>query len=123
MVLIVVGFEVLVTGPAFKEDECAGSLPVRERAAFKASWVVSADRLQSVEGFLRSASCPAFTRKTGVSQTSRQDFTALALMSMEVRLGAMEGRDVDRTPIAPTLVVRKSSTRASPHHSNSPEPC
>ncbi|MDQ0851650.1 DNA-binding LacI/PurR family transcriptional regulator [Arthrobacter sp. B3I9] len=46
--------------------------------------------------------------------TVRQDFTALALMSMEVLIGAMEGREVDRTPIAPTLVVRSSSTRAAP---------
>lgn len=44
--------------------------------------------------------------------TVRQDFNALAHMSMEVLLGAMEGRDVDRTPIAPTLVVRDSSIRA-----------
>lgn len=47
--------------------------------------------------------------------TVRQDFTALAHMSMEVLLGAMEGREVDRTPIAPTLVVRESSTRATRH--------
>jgi DNA-binding LacI/PurR family transcriptional regulator len=53
--------------------------------------------------------------------TVRQDFTALALMSTEVLLGAMEGRDVDRTPITPTLVVRNSSTRATSDHSNSPE--
>jgi DNA-binding LacI/PurR family transcriptional regulator len=53
--------------------------------------------------------------------TVRQDFTALAHMSMEVLLGAMEGRDVDRTPIAPTLVVRNSSTRATSDHSNSPK--
>ncbi|MBT2568804.1 LacI family DNA-binding transcriptional regulator [Arthrobacter sp. ISL-85] len=46
--------------------------------------------------------------------TVRQDFTALALMSMEVLVGAMEGREVDRTPIAPTLVVRNSATRAVP---------
>lgn len=46
--------------------------------------------------------------------TVRQDFTALALMSMEVLLGAMEGREVDRTPIAPTLVVRDSARRATP---------
>lgn len=45
--------------------------------------------------------------------TVRQDFTALALMSMEVLLGAMEGRDVDRTPIAPTLVVRSSARQAA----------
>jgi DNA-binding LacI/PurR family transcriptional regulator len=46
--------------------------------------------------------------------TVRQDFTALALMSMEVLLGAMEGRDVDRTPIPPTLVVRESSAAPPP---------
>jgi DNA-binding LacI/PurR family transcriptional regulator len=46
--------------------------------------------------------------------TVRQDFTALALMSMEVLIGAMEGREVDCTPIEPTLVVRNSSTRAAP---------
>jgi DNA-binding LacI/PurR family transcriptional regulator len=45
--------------------------------------------------------------------TVRQDFTALALMSMEVLIGAMEGQEVDRTPIAPTLVVRNSATRAA----------
>ena len=45
--------------------------------------------------------------------TVRQDFTALALMSMEVLMGAMEGQEVDRTPIAPTLVVRNSSTQAT----------
>jgi DNA-binding LacI/PurR family transcriptional regulator len=45
--------------------------------------------------------------------TVRQDFTALALMSMEVLIGAMEGQEVDRTPIAPTLVVRNSSTQAT----------
>ncbi|HET7782632.1 MAG TPA: LacI family DNA-binding transcriptional regulator [Dehalococcoidia bacterium] len=52
--------------------------------------------------------------------TVRQDFNALALMSMEVLLGAMEGRDVDRTPIAPTLVVRNSSIRAASHSRNVP---
>ncbi|MFC9772528.1 MULTISPECIES: LacI family DNA-binding transcriptional regulator [unclassified Pseudarthrobacter] len=46
--------------------------------------------------------------------TVRQDFHALALMSMEVLIGAMEGQEVDRTPIAPTLVVRESSARAVP---------
>ncbi len=45
--------------------------------------------------------------------TVRQDFTALALMSMEVLVGAMEGREVDRTPTAPTLVVRNSSMQAA----------
>lgn len=53
--------------------------------------------------------------------TVRQDFNALALMSVEVLLGAMEGRDVDRTPIAPTLVVRNSSTRAGSHSTNTPD--
>jgi DNA-binding LacI/PurR family transcriptional regulator len=54
--------------------------------------------------------------------TVRQDFTALALMSTEVLLGAMEGRDVDRTPIAPTLVVRNSSTRAASHSTSPNDP-
>ncbi|MFJ4209231.1 LacI family DNA-binding transcriptional regulator [Paenarthrobacter sp. NPDC089675] len=45
--------------------------------------------------------------------TVRQDFTALALMSMEVLIGAMEGREVDRTPIAPALVVRSSAVPAT----------
>ncbi|HSG41149.1 MAG TPA: substrate-binding domain-containing protein, partial [Thermoanaerobaculia bacterium] len=49
--------------------------------------------------------------------TVRQDFAALATMSMEVLTGAMEGREVNRTPIAPTLVVRNSSTRATAHKS------
>ena len=46
--------------------------------------------------------------------TVRQDFTALAHMSVEVLIGAMEGQEVDRTRIAPTLVVRNSSSRATP---------
>lgn len=50
--------------------------------------------------------------------TVRQDFTALALMSMEVLIGAMEGREVDRTPIPPTLLIRDSAipafTRGNP---------
>ena len=53
--------------------------------------------------------------------TVRQDFTALALMSTEVLLGAVEGREVDRTPIAPTLVVRGSSRRATSRHSDPPK--
>jgi hypothetical protein len=32
-----------------------------------------------------------------------------------VLLGAMEGRDVDRTPIPPTLVVRNSARKATSH--------
>jgi DNA-binding LacI/PurR family transcriptional regulator len=52
--------------------------------------------------------------------TVRQDFTALALMSMEVLISAMEGREVDRIPIKPTLVVRNSSTRAA-SRKNAPE--
>lgn len=53
--------------------------------------------------------------------TVRQDFTALALMSMEVLLGAMEGRDADRTPTAPTLVVRNSAAPAASRPSSAPE--
>ncbi|MFD1338749.1 LacI family DNA-binding transcriptional regulator [Microbacterium lemovicicum] len=46
--------------------------------------------------------------------TVRQDFTALAHASIEVLLGAIGGREVDREPIAPTLVVRRSVVPASP---------
>jgi len=45
--------------------------------------------------------------------TVRQDFPALARGTIEVLLGAVEGRDVDRTPSVPTLVVRDSTIRAS----------
>jgi DNA-binding LacI/PurR family transcriptional regulator len=48
--------------------------------------------------------------------TVRQNFNALALMSTEVLIAAMEGRDVDRTPVVPTLVVRNSSIRAASHN-------
>jgi hypothetical protein len=37
---------------------------------------------------------------------------------MDVLRGAIEGREVDRTPIAPTLVVRNGSTRAAPRKSH-----
>lgn len=41
--------------------------------------------------------------------TVRQDFPALARGSLGVLIGAIEGREVDRTPQAPTLVVRNST--------------
>jgi DNA-binding LacI/PurR family transcriptional regulator len=41
--------------------------------------------------------------------TVRQDFTALAHASIEVLLGAIEGREVDRAPSEPTLVARNSA--------------
>jgi len=44
--------------------------------------------------------------------TVRQDFTALAHASIEVLLGAIEGRDVDRAPSTPLLVRRQSAIRA-----------
>ncbi|WP_434811710.1 LacI family DNA-binding transcriptional regulator [Microbacterium sp. bgisy189] len=44
--------------------------------------------------------------------TVRQDFTALAHASIEVLLGAIEGRDVDRAPSRPVLVPRHSAARA-----------
>jgi DNA-binding LacI/PurR family transcriptional regulator len=44
--------------------------------------------------------------------TVRQDFTALAHASIEVLLGAIEGREVDRAPSVPTLVTRSSAIRA-----------
>ncbi|MFD3444420.1 LacI family DNA-binding transcriptional regulator [Microbacteriaceae bacterium 4G12] len=44
--------------------------------------------------------------------TVRQDFAALANASIEVLLGAIEGREVDRAPSAPTLVARASAAPA-----------
>jgi DNA-binding LacI/PurR family transcriptional regulator len=44
--------------------------------------------------------------------TVRQDFTALAHASIEVLLGAIEGREVDRAPMEPTLVARRSAAPA-----------
>jgi DNA-binding LacI/PurR family transcriptional regulator len=44
--------------------------------------------------------------------TVRQDFPALARSSLEVLLAAIEGRAVNPTPIAPTLVVRDSAAPA-----------
>lgn len=41
--------------------------------------------------------------------TIRQDFTALANASIEVLLGAIDGREVDRAPSEPTLVARNSA--------------
>jgi DNA-binding LacI/PurR family transcriptional regulator len=41
--------------------------------------------------------------------TVRQDFNALALASTEVLLGAIEGREVERAPGQPELIVRQSS--------------
>jgi len=45
--------------------------------------------------------------------TVRQDFTALAHASIEVLLGAIEGHEVVRAPIEPTLVARSSAAPAS----------
>lgn len=44
--------------------------------------------------------------------TVRQDFDALARGSIDLILGSIDGRDVDRTPIPPTLVVRDSTAPA-----------
>jgi DNA-binding LacI/PurR family transcriptional regulator len=44
--------------------------------------------------------------------TVRQDFASLATLSIDVLIGAIEGREVDRTPSVPTLVVRKSAIPA-----------
>lgn len=41
--------------------------------------------------------------------TVRQDFTALATASIDVLLGAIEGREADRAPSKPALVVRRST--------------
>jgi DNA-binding LacI/PurR family transcriptional regulator len=45
--------------------------------------------------------------------TVRQDFNALALASIEVLLGAVEGHEVDRAPGSPKLIVRQSSAPAA----------
>jgi DNA-binding LacI/PurR family transcriptional regulator len=45
--------------------------------------------------------------------TVRQDFRALAHGSIEALLGALEGREVDRSPISPVLVVRESTAPAA----------
>lgn len=45
--------------------------------------------------------------------TVRQDFSALALASTEVLLGAIAGLEVDHTPGVPTLVIRQSTAPAS----------
>jgi len=47
--------------------------------------------------------------------TVRQDFHALALGSINVLIGSIEGREVDRTPSPPTLVVRDSAIPAAAH--------
>jgi DNA-binding LacI/PurR family transcriptional regulator len=47
--------------------------------------------------------------------TVRQDFTALARASIDVLLGAIEGREVDRPPSVPTLIARDSAIRARAH--------
>jgi DNA-binding LacI/PurR family transcriptional regulator len=44
--------------------------------------------------------------------TVRQDFAALAHASIDMLLGAIEGREVDRAPSEPTLVERKSAAPA-----------
>ncbi|WP_246036123.1 LacI family DNA-binding transcriptional regulator [Sinomonas susongensis] len=48
--------------------------------------------------------------------TVRQDFPALARMSIDVLIGAIEGREVDSTPNTPTLVVRRSAIPARAAH-------
>lgn len=44
--------------------------------------------------------------------TVRQDFTSLASTSIEVLLGVIAGKDVDRAPAAPALIPRQSAVRA-----------
>jgi DNA-binding LacI/PurR family transcriptional regulator len=50
--------------------------------------------------------------------TVRQDFPALARSSLEVLLAAIEGREVNPSPSAPTLVVRNSAARRRRKGSN-----
>ena len=61
----------------------------------------------SVVGFDDIEGCEVFLPPL---TTVRQDFAALGRASIAVLLGSIEGVEVDRTPIAPTLVVRSSTT-------------
>lgn len=45
--------------------------------------------------------------------TVRQDFPGLAKASIDVLVGAIKGREVDRTPGVPTLIVRNSAIPAT----------
>ena len=60
----------------------------------------------SVVGFDDIEGCEVFLPPL---TTVRQDFPALAQASISVLLGSIEGVEVDRTPIPPTLVVRNST--------------
>ena len=73
MVFFVMCCEVLVTGPAFEKNEGAGLMFVRENGVFQASWVFPAERLQSVEGFLKVGFMPCF----GDENRHEPDFRSL----------------------------------------------
>ena len=60
----------------------------------------------SVVGFDDIEGCDVFLPPL---TTVRQDFPALAQASISVLIGSIEGVEVDRTPIPPTLVVRNST--------------
>ena len=60
----------------------------------------------SIVGFDDIEGCDVFLPPL---TTVRQDFPALAQASIAVLIGLIEGVEVDRTPIPPTLVVRNST--------------
>ena len=60
----------------------------------------------SIVGFDDIEGCDVFLPPL---TTVRQNFPALAQASISVLIGAIEGVDLDRTPIPPTLVVRNST--------------
>ncbi len=60
----------------------------------------------SIVGFDDIEGCDVFLPPL---TTVRQDFPALAHASISVLIGSIEGVEVDRTPIPPTLVVRNST--------------
>jgi len=62
----------------------------------------------SVVGFDDIEGCEVFLPPL---TTVRQDFAALGQASIAVLLGSIDGVEVDRTPIPPTLVVRSSTAR------------
>ena len=61
----------------------------------------------SIVGFDDIEGCEVFLPPL---TTVRQDFPALGQASIAVLLGSIDGVEVDRTPIPPTLVVRSSTT-------------
>jgi DNA-binding LacI/PurR family transcriptional regulator len=60
----------------------------------------------SIVGFDDIEGCDVFLPPL---TTVRQDFPALAQASIAVLIASIEGVELDRTPIPPTLVIRNST--------------